>query len=560
MSCALPDSPEPKSAGPGGPSDHPPRGTAGAAPVPLAGRAAGVAGARPEAVALLLGWCGVAVGISLSDGRYSPLALVMVLLGCLAVALAVAVPIGRAGRGGWGGGGWGGPRVRVGRGRPRGLPSRAAGVRLACASCGIVVAAGPILRHPRYYAHGPAAAAADVLAAAAGLLAGLALLRCAVPSGGRWAYGPAAGRAPGGRVFWVVLGLALAAGVATVVAAPQPRIDVFHLLQVSTSGLARGTNMYRQQWGPDRASYTAGGLFDVYPYLPGTSLLLAPFRWVLGDVRYGLLAALALAAVAGRALTLARVPGRAWDGAGGVGGGGGVDDGGGGAAVAAAGLLPLLVVVFPESMYALQQSWTEPLLVALLAVMVWAVAAGRPTPAVVAFALALASKQHVALLLPLAACWPAFGPRRALAAAGLGAAVVAPWVVAAPGDFVDDAVRTNLGYPVLDHSLSIPGWAHHFGITLGFGVTAVVLGAAYLLAWRARGGATGFCAGSALVLLALDVMNKQTFFNHYTLPMGLLVLAVAAGGAAPRRAAAPPRRTAAPPQRRVENRSSEAPS
>ncbi|MCK9927805.1 glycosyltransferase [Frankia sp. Mgl5] len=463
-----------------------------------------MAGASPGTVALLLGWCGVAVGISLSDGRYSPLALVMVLLGCLAVAVAVAVAV-PSGRGGWGG-----PRARAGRGRPRGLPPRAAGVRLACASCGIVVAAGPILRHPRYYAHGPAATAADVLAAAAGLLAGLTLLRCAVPPGGRWAYGPAHGRAAGGRVFWAVLGLALAAGVATVAAAPQPRIDVFHLLQVSTSGLARGTNMYRQRWAPDRASYTAGGLFDVYPYLPGTSLLLAPFRWVLGDVRYGLLAALALAAVA-------------------------------------AGLLPLLVVVLPESMYALQQSWTEPLLVALLAVMVWAVAAGRTAPAVVAFALALASKQHVALLVPLAACWPAFGPRRTLAAAGLGVAVVAPWVIAAPGDFVDDAVRTNLGYEVLDHSLSIPGWAHHFGITLGFGATAVVLGAAYLLAWRARGGAAGFCAGSALVLLALDVMNKQTFFNHYTLPMGLLVLAVAAGAAAP-------------PQRRVENRSREAPS
>ncbi|ABW14262.1 conserved hypothetical protein [Parafrankia sp. EAN1pec] len=474
------------------------------------------------------------MGISLSDGRYSPLALVMVLLGCLAVAVAVAVPSGRGDRGG--------PRARAGRGRPRGLPPRAAGVRLACASCGIVVAAGPILRHPRYYAHGPAATAADVLAAAAGLLAGLTLLRCAVPPGGRWAYGPAHGRAAGGRVFWAVLGLALAAGVATVAAAPQPRIDVFHLLQVSTSGLARGTNMYRQQWAPDRASYTAGGLFDVYPYLPGTSLLLAPFRWVLGDVRYGLLAALALAAVAGRALArrrdVARVDAAAGHGFG-VGGHGG--------AAVAAGLLPLLVVVLPESMYALQQSWTEPLLVALLAVMVWAVAAGRTAPAVVAFALALASKQHVALLVPLAACWPAFGPRRTLAAAGLGVAVVAPWVIAAPGDFVDDAVRTNLGYEVLDHSLSIPGWAHHFGITLGFGATAVVLGAAYLLAWRARGGAAGFCAGSALVLLALDVMNKQTFFNHYTLPMGLLVLAVAAGAAAP-------------PQRRVENRSREAPS
>jgi hypothetical protein len=27
---------------------------------------------------------------------------------------------------------------------------------------------------------------------------------------------------------------------------------------------------------------------------------------------------------------------------------------------------------------------------------------------------------------------------------------------------------------------------------------------------------------------ALDIANKQTFFNHYTFPLGLLVIAVAA--------------------------------
>ncbi|EFC79364.1 hypothetical protein, partial [Parafrankia sp. EUN1f] len=362
-------------------------------------------------------------------------------------------------------------------------------------------------------------------------------------------------------VFWAVLGLAVAAGVATIVAAPRPRIDVFHLLQGSTSGLADGENMYRQQWGPDPVTYahTAGGLFDVYPYLPGTSLLLAPFRWVFGDVRYGLLLALACAAVIAR-------PHGAGRGTAGPG-----TDAGADTSPRVTRLLPLLLVVFPESMYALQQSWTEPLLVVALAVVVRAVTTGRTRLAVVALALALASKQHMALILPVAACWPAFGPRRTLASAGLGLAVVAPWIVAAPRDFFADAVRTNLDYPVLDHSLSLPGWAHHFGITLGFGATAAVLAGSYLLAWRARGGAPGFCAGSAVVLLGLDLMNKQTFFNHYTLPMALLVLAATGTAAARGHLVAPRQRRAQPQratdgqrttdgQRRVENRSNAAPS
>ncbi|WP_018635690.1 hypothetical protein [Parafrankia elaeagni] len=488
---------------------------------------------RPQVDLLLLGWCGTAVGISASDGRYSPLALAAVLFGAAAVTAALGWPAERRDR--------------------RAGPSVGTSGRVAIVLCAVVVAVGPVVRHPRYYATGPAALAADILAALAGALAAAALLgpflSRARPGGtdrlGRWLGGS---WWAGDGVFRGVLGLATAAGVATVIAAPRPRIDVFHLLQVSTSGLARGENMYRQQWGPDRATYTAGGLFDVYPYLPGTSLLLAPFRWVFGDVRHGLLLALVLTAVAARALVAGRPAGEARGGA----APGGAEPAGDGEpagwpsrVLVVAPVLPLLVIVFPESMYALQQSWTEPLLVLLLAGTVWAVTTGHTRLAVVAFALALASKQHVALVLPLAACWPAFGPRRALWAAGLGLATVLPWLVASPRDFFDDAVRTNLDYQVLDHSLSVPGWAHHFGITLGFGVTAVVLALSYLLAWRARGGAAGFCAGSALVLLALDLMNKQTFFNHYTLPMALLVLAVCA---------------AAGDQRSVENRSRDAPS
>ncbi|MEX5633026.1 glycosyltransferase [Parafrankia sp. FMc2] len=554
MSRALPDPREPpaaeptrrpvrsgaaRGAAPGGTGPTPPAD----APAPPGTVRRGSASRRLRVDLLLLGWCGTAVGISLSDGRYSPLALAAVLFGAAAVTVALGWPAERRGR-------WA-------------RPAAAASGRVAVALCAVVVAVGPVVRHPRYYATGPAALAADVLAALAGALAAAALLgsflRRARPGGtdrrGRWLGGS---WWAGDGVFRGVLGLAIAAGVATVIAAPRPRIDVFHLLQVSTSGLARGENMYRQQWGPDRATYTAGGLFDVYPYLPGTSLLLAPFRWVFGDVRYGLLLALVLAAVAARAVVAGRpagearggaAPGGAAPGAGEPGGGEPAGDGGPAAAppwaLTVAPVLPLLVTVFPESMYALQQSWTEPLLVLLLTGTVWAVTTGRTRLAVVAFALALASKQHVALVLPLAACWPAFGPRRALWAAGLGLVAVLPWVVASPRDFFDDAVRTNLDYQVLDHSLSVPGWAHHFGITLGFGVTAVVLALSYLLAWRARGGAAGFCAGSALVLLALDLMNKQTFFNHYTLPMALLVLAVCA---------------AAGDQRSVENRSRDAPS
>lgn len=446
--------------------------------------------ARPAPVTnfLVIGWAALACAIAAKDGRYAAIPLLLAVTGGICVALAVA-RLGGLGRyGTW---------------------ARATGGAWPLAAAVLVL--GPVLRHPRYYAHGGFATASDVLAVVAGALAGLALLLAPGPPG---PPGPAgstvapAGRRPGPAravlAIWGAFAAGIAAGACMIVASPAPRIDVWHLLQVSSEGLAHGQDMYRQQWATSMAAHQAagGGLFDVYPYLPGTTVLLAPFRFATGDVRAGLLTALVLAAAA-----IAGIARRS-----------------GCRAVA----LPLLVILFPESTYALQQSWTEPLLIAALGGMVWAVLAGRGRLAVAFLAAALASKQHVALLLPVAAAWPAFGLRRSAAAGGIALCAVLPWVVASPRDFWHDAVRTNLDYPVLDDSLSLPGWLHHFGLDAGFSLTAVALCVAYGLAWRARGSAAGFAAGAALVIVALDLTNKQTFFNHYTLAMGLIVIALAA--------------------------------
>ncbi|SBW23123.1 hypothetical protein FDG2_3602 [Candidatus Protofrankia californiensis] len=480
---------------------------------------------RGTAALLLIGWSAVAVGIGAGDGR-GPWPLVFVLAGWIAVLLAAAGLADRLRRRAWH---WHG----------------AAWTGLAG-----VLAVGVALR-PRYYAAGRWADVSDALGVAAGLLTAGSLLLRAHPSTPTSSSTPTSRRRAARRLaspacFWPVVGLVVGAGVAMILASPAPRIDVFHLLQVSGRGLLDGADMYRQQWAPSRAEYPVYGLFDVYPYLPGTTLLLAPFRLLLGDVRYGLLFALVLAAVAIRRIAGAIAP-----------------DGDGDAETDVPAALPLVVLVFPGSMYALQQSWTEPLLVACLAGMVWAVRAGRTGWAVAAFALALASKQHLALLVPVAAVWPAFGPRRVLVAAAAAAALVAPWVLAGPADFWADAVMTNLRYPVRGDSLSIPGVLVHAGVRTGFAPMLLALAGAYWLAWRARSDAAGFCVGAAVVLLTLDVMNKQSYFNHYTLPMALLVMTLSL------RAVDRPLgdtgisqgiQESRVDQRRVENRSSEAPS
>ncbi len=440
---------------------------------------------------LLSGWVAVALGIGTHDGRYALPSLGLVALGTVLVGAGIVASSRPRRR-----------LVRVARWTPK-IPSWLGGASLAAA--GLTVALAPLIWHPRYFAHGAGWTASQVLAALAGLLAAATALPHIPAFSSAWLLPALAGRR---WPFWMALGLMSAAGITMIASAPKPHIDVFFLLQGSTKGLVSGADMYRQQWAETRASYFSHGLFDVYPYLPWTSVLLLPFRLIFGDIRYGLVAALAIAAAIARRLGGTGIPRPA-------------------TARLLPALLPLLIALHPKVTYAYQLSWTEPLLVALLAGMVLAVERGRLSVAVLCLALALASKQHIVLLLPLAVIWPRFGWRRTLAAAGTALLLVSPWIIAGPRDFWHDAVGANVGLGYRSDALCLATFVHKaFGHDPGFALTTLGLLAAYAIAWRVRGDAFGFCAGAGLLVLALDITNTQSFFNHYTLGMALVVLAI----------------------------------
>ena len=449
-------------------------------------------GVGPVAL-LLIGWIAVALGIASHDGRYALASLALVVGGTLVVGLGVYASAG--------------PRGAALAAR---IPPRLA--HLALAGAALTVGLAPLAWHPRYFAHGAGWVASQLLAALAGLLAAAMVLpdfgRC---RGLRWAPDGSERRWP----FWTALALMTAAGATMVAAAGKPHIDVFWLLQGSTKGLVQGADMYRQQWAETRESYYSHGLFDVYPYLPWTSVLLAPFRLLFGDIRYGLVLSLGLAAFLARRL------------------GSGTSGFGAAASRPTAyvpALLALLIAVFPKVTYSIQLSWTEPLLIALLTGMVLAVERGRMTAAIACLALAFASKQHIVLILPIAAMWPRFGLRRTVVSAVSALVLVLPWIIAGPRDFWHDAIGANVGLGYRADALCIATWVQKtFGHDPGFALTALGLVIAYALAWRVRGSTFGFCAGAGLLVLALDITNTQSFFNHYTLGMGLVVLAVVVG-------------------------------
>ncbi len=300
----------------------------------------------------------------------------------------------------------------------------------------------------------------------------------------------------------------LAAGWLLIRGDPAPSIDVWYTLQGAADTMAAGNNIYSEVWlGPP-------GVMAAFTYLPWTAVLLAPGRWLAGDVRWALIVVTLVAVAILRALPERR-----------------------GARAIAPGVAALLLVL-PGTATQVEQAWTEPLLLSCLAVAAWALRGGRTATAILALAVGMACKQHLALLLPLLAVWPRFGPRRAaLTAAGAGVLVL-PWLVADPRAFLDDTVALLVRYPPMRFADSLyvlaineTGWVPPFWITAG--VVLTVLGAVALVVHRTDPDVAVWLRWVALVLLVANLVNKQAFYNQYWLVAALVLVSWAAAPAEP---------------------------
>jgi hypothetical protein len=341
------------------------------------------------------------------------------------------------------------------------------------------------------------------------VLVGLPLVVAALLWPGR--EGPAGAALVAGAVGYVTV-----ASVA-IVTDPAPRIDVWVTLQQASDALARGVNFYEVTWSG------SPGVADAFTYLPWTAVLLAPGRWLAGDVRWALMvwtlvAAVgiwALAAGARRRPVAVDGPGPRWRAA----------------------AVITLVLFAPGTLTQVDQSWTEPLLLAGL--VWWAVLVDRDRAwwAVLPLALACASKQHLALLLPVLLLWRPFGVRRTLATGALTGLLIAPWFLAGPTDFLHDTVTLLVSFHAILFANTLYLLALNvFGVTLPFWLTGlVVLSVLGVIMWvvhRRQPDLPEVLRWLALLLLVANLVNKQAFYNQYWLAGTLVVVSLAL--AAPR--------------------------
>lgn len=317
-----------------------------------------------------------------------------------------------------------------------------------------------------------------------------------------------------------VAGFTACAAIA-IISSPRPRIDVWVTLQQAADGLGRGENFYAMNWSG------SPGIQDAFTYLPWTAVLLAPGRWWFGDVRWAL-AFWTLVAIAGvwllaRGAAPRHTEGRwAWTAA----------------AVTA------LLVLAPGTLTQLDQAWTEPLLLAGLVWWAVLVQRGQAWWAVIPLALACASKQHLALLLPVLLLWQPFGWRRSVATGALTGVLIAPWFLASPPDFVHDTISLLVGFHPIRFANTLYLLAlNTFGVTLPFAVTGVAvlgtLAAVCWTVWRRQPTLAQVLRWLALVLLVANLVNKQAFYNQFWLVGAVVVVSLALLPPGPARAGAP---------------------
>jgi hypothetical protein len=297
----------------------------------------------------------------------------------------------------------------------------------------------------------------------------------------------------------------------TIVGDPAPRIDVWVTLQQASDALARGENFYDLSWTG------SPGVQDAFTYLPWTAVLLGPGRWLGGDVRWAL-AFWSVVLFAG-VWALARplpddLPSTA-------------------RTTALRAAIPVaLLVVAPGTLTQIDQAWTEPLLAAGLVWWAVLVRRGHAWWAVVPLALVCASKQHLALLLPLLLLWRPFGARRAVTTGALTGVLIVPWFLASPSDFVHDTITLLVGFhPIRFANTWYLYVLNEHDVTLPFWVTGLVvlaaLGAAARLIHRRQPPVDELLRWLAFVLLVANLVNKQAFYNQFWLSAALVAVSLA---------------------------------
>jgi hypothetical protein len=316
-----------------------------------------------------------------------------------------------------------------------------------------------------------------------------------LPSGSR-------GRFPARR-FILLVAFAAAQHVLILQSAPRPPVDVFVSQTEGAQGLFEGRNVYSMEFTP----LYPGEKADHYGYPPASFYPVAVAWRLFGDVRFAWVICQLLAAYFLYRLARRAQPDRP----------------------RFARLLTLTFLFLPRGLFVIEQSWTEPLVLATLGGFALAWYAGaRPAVAGLALGLWLSSKQYVVVALPLLfklirrrlTIW--------LTAALTGIALLLPFALWDYRALLHDVLLFFLKSQGRGDALSVYAGLLRHGIELPWAVvTPLWLAGIAFFTWRMRRGLAGLLFSTASLWLYFFLLGKQAFTNYFHLVIFAFLLAAA---------------------------------
>ena len=318
--------------------------------------------------------------------------------------------------------------------------------------------------------------------------------------------------------FWfpTVLAAGLFLGTWMIWASPNPLIDVVVVHKEAITALLHDQDPYRitfeNVYEPsdsakfyNPAAVIGGRLAFAYPYPPPSLLFAVPGQLLFGDYRY---AELALLVAAAGLIGYSR-PG------------------------VVAKLAACILLTTPRVWFVIEQGWTEPIAIFLLALTVFLMMR-HPIAAAWAVGIFVVTKQYlgftglsvVRFLFAEKKGWLWTGLSAALAAA----AVTLPFALWHPHAFMRNVVWLQTQEPFRPDSLSYLAWAASQGIGRGSFVWAVgaAVVAAVLSLVATRNTAAGFATAVTLTTFTMFAFGSKAFCNYYFFVIGALCCAIAA--------------------------------
>jgi hypothetical protein len=316
--------------------------------------------------------------------------------------------------------------------------------------------------------------------------------------------------------FPTLLVASLFLGAWMVQASPDPYIDVVPVHNEAIDALMRGANPYRislpniYEEHLARMLYNPDAIFGnriniAYPYPPPSLLFAVPGRVLFGDYRYSEVALLVAAAALIGYARRGPIP-----------------------KLAAA-----LLLTTPRTWFVIEQGWTEPVTLFMLALAVFLLIRGA-VPAALATGVLIVTKQYMGFG-GLAAIRQVFmRPKQwfpsAVAGVAIAAALILPFYFWGPNAFMRNVVYLQAKEPFRPDSLSFLTWAATNGYGEGSFVWAIgaAIAGAVLTLLATRNSPSGFATAIAVTTFVMFAFGSKAFCNYYYFVIGALCCAIAA--------------------------------